>query len=246
MDSIPAVDPAYPEPPWDYVNASVLNVLARVRLPERLARFLAPGVRVRAGADVVVFSFLDVPVITQLGPDYRSTECGLVVPVETAGGATGGHFAFMLVDNDLALAAGREIWGYPKKLAEVRMRRTAEDEITAQATHHPFRGWDGAGVLRVRAQLDGSADGLWDGVGSFEPRILSRRVRSAEGRPQGWVTLAVGTTSVRVRERASGSATLEFGGASVERLDELGPVDVLGALYTRCDFRLDYGSPVPD
>ncbi|MFC8102692.1 acetoacetate decarboxylase family protein [Streptomyces sp. NPDC057363] len=245
MESVGAVVPPYPEPPWDYVNASILNIVARVGRPENLDRFLAPGVSVQEGQDTVVFTFLDVPNIPQMGPDYHSCEGGMIVPVTAGGGARGGHFAFMLVDNDVAITAGREIWGYPKKLADVRMRRVSDDEITARATHHPFRQWNTAGALQVRVRLDGSADGLWDGMKSFEPRILSRRVRSPKsGRPEGWALLAVEGRTVRVHERASGSATLDIGASPQEGLDQLGPLDVLGALYTRCDFVLDYGTPL--
>lgn len=245
MESLTGVVPPYPEPPWDFVNASILNIVARVRHPERLSRYLAPGVEVQDGRDTVVFSFLDVPNIPQMGFDYHASECGMIIPVRTAGGARGGHFAFMLVDNDTALTAGREIWGYPKKLAQVRMRRISDDEITARAAHHPYREWNTAGALQARVRLDGSADALRDEVKAFEPRILSRTIRSPEsGRPEGSTLLAVGSQMVRVHERASGSATLEIGDCQEERLDQLGPFDVLGALYTRCDFILDYGTPV--
>lgn len=245
-DSVSAVVAAYPEPPWDYVNASVLDIVVRVAQPERLAPFLAPGLEVREGQDTVVVTFLDVPHIPQIGFDYHSTECGMVIPVRTSAGVAGGHFAFMLVDNDVAITAGREIWGYPKKLAQVRMRRMSDDEITASATHLRFREWNTAGSVRARVRLDGSADGLADAVTACQPRILARSIRSPEsGRPEGWTLMEVRSQNVRVHERRSGSATLELGDSREEGLAQLGPFDVLGAICTRCDFVLDYGTPLP-
>lgn len=244
MSTGPAVAPAYPEPPWVYTNASIINVVARVQHPEGLGDFVAEGLEPRAGSDTVVFFFLDVPGIPEFGPDYHSSECGMIVPAQTPGGQQGGHFSFMLVDNDGALAAGREIWGYPKKLAEVRMRRTADDRIAASARHLPQRGRSAGDVMHLEARLDGSADHLAESVAGLQPRLLARPVRSPEGRVVDRTLMTVRNEILRVHERLTGSATVELGESQEESLHRLGRLDVLGAVYTRCDFTVDYGEAI--
>src|SRR5690554_2180399 len=63
----PAVSPAYPEPPWAYTNASIINVVVKVGKPERLRDFVADGLEPRGDSDTVVFFFLDVPGIPEFG-----------------------------------------------------------------------------------------------------------------------------------------------------------------------------------
>lgn len=238
------VRPAYAEPPWDYVNSSQLNVVVRLQEPERIGRFLPSGLAPAPASDVVVFMFLDAPQVPQLGDSYHSTECGLIVPAVTPGGVRGSQYSFMLVDNDPAISAGREVWGFPKKLGQVRMRRLSDTDVTARATHLPFREWNRSGVLQVEAHLDGSNEGLWEETSALHPRILSRQVRSPEGRAEGWTHTLQGGGVTKVHERMSGSATLVLGDSEEEGLRHLGPHEVLGALFVRCDFVLDYGTPV--
>lgn len=236
----------YPEPPWTYENASILNVLARAHNTERLQAFLPQGMELQDDSGRFLWWFLDVPGIPQMGPDYRSSECGMIIPARLGSKVEGGHFSFILVDNDMALLAGREIWGYPKKLANVGFRRMSDDVVVAEASHLSYRSWSETPVVQVRADLDGSNTHLWDHGMKLEPRILSRPARNlSTGEPTGSHFLTVENHILAVHERLSGSATLNFGPSQEEGLHELGEIDVTGALFMRCDFGLGYGDAVP-
>jgi acetoacetate decarboxylase len=236
----------YPEPPWTYRNTSILNVLARAHNLDGLRAFLPPGLDLQDESGRFLLWFLDVPDIPQMGPDYRSSECGMIIPAKLGSTVSGGHFAFMLVDNDEALLAGREIWGYPKKLARVGFRRVSDSAFVAEASHMSYRSWSKSPVVQVRAELDGSNDHLWDHGMKLEPRILSRPTRNlSTGEPTGNHFLTVENHIHAVHERLSGSATLDFGPSREEGLHELGEIDVAGALFMRCDFGLGYGNEVP-
>ncbi len=63
-------------------------------------------------------------------------------------GVEGAYCLSMPVTNDIALILGREVFGYPKKMAEIRFEREGED----------VRGWTerhGIRFFEVRAKLNG-------------------------------------------------------------------------------------------
>ena len=74
----------------------------------------------------------DPPTATLFIADYRKTgftvpykESGVLVHVKTLFG-TGYHCCWMQVDDDTALIYGRELLGYPKKLAKIDFEETPE------------------------------------------------------------------------------------------------------------------------
>jgi acetoacetate decarboxylase len=70
------------------------------------------------GNPVVKYEFIRMPDSNGFG-DY--TESGQVIPV-TFEGRTGGYVHAMFLNDDSPIAGGREIWGFPKKLAEPCLR----------------------------------------------------------------------------------------------------------------------------
>lgn len=109
--SMPLTSPAYPRGPYRFVDREFLIItyetdidVLREVVPEPL-KVIDP---------IVKYEFIRMPDSTGFG-DY--TETGQVIPVEFEGVAGGYTHAMYL--NDLSpIAGGREIWGFPKKLAE--------------------------------------------------------------------------------------------------------------------------------
>ena len=62
---------------------------------------------------IVKYEFIRMPDSTGFG---NYTESGQVIPV-TFNGVAGGYVHSMYLDDDAPIAGGREIWGFPKKLA---------------------------------------------------------------------------------------------------------------------------------
>ena len=77
--------------------------------------------------DTVNYEFIRMPNSTGFG-DY--TETGQVIPVRfTAADGTvqeGGYVHAMYLDDNAPIAGGREIWGFPKKLAKVKTSHQSE------------------------------------------------------------------------------------------------------------------------
>jgi acetoacetate decarboxylase len=67
---------------------------------------------------VVKYEFIRMPDSTGFG-DY--TESGQVIPVRFKG-QSGGYLHAMYLDDDPPIAGGRELWGFPKKLASPSLK----------------------------------------------------------------------------------------------------------------------------
>lgn len=240
----PPASPCYARPPWTYTGARVLNVVCRAGHPEALRRWVPPPLEPARGDGLFVMFFLRVPSIPELGPHYHSTESGILVPVAAPGGLQGSTFAIMFVDNDIALAAGREIWGYPKKLGRITFDETDALAIRAAAHHMPYRDGAGSAVFAADVVLDGSGAAMWPIVVGLEPRLLRRAIPDPYGtRAQSVEVLKVAHTGGKVYEERTGRAKVRIE-PSAERLELLGEIETLGATFRVCDFVLPYAQRI--
>lgn len=109
--AMPLTSPAYPPGPYRFVNREYLIITYRTD-PAKV-RALVPEPLMPDG-DTVKYEFIRMPDSTGFG-DY--TETGQVIPV-TFRGRTGGYSHCMFLNDDPPIAGGRELWGFPKKLAD--------------------------------------------------------------------------------------------------------------------------------
>lgn len=108
--AMPLTSPAYPPGPYRFTDREYLIVTYRTD-PDKLAALIpAPLEMVEP---VVKFEFIRMPDSTGFG-DY--TESGQVIPVSFRG-ERGGYTHAMYLNDYPPIAAGRELWGFPKKLA---------------------------------------------------------------------------------------------------------------------------------
>jgi acetoacetate decarboxylase len=113
--AMPLTSPAFPPGPYRFVDREFLIVTYRTD-PEALAAVI-PG-PLEMTDPVVKFEFIRMPDSTGFG-DY--TESGQVIPVSYRG-ARGGYVHAMFLNDHAPIAGGRELWGFPKKLASPEMR----------------------------------------------------------------------------------------------------------------------------
>ncbi len=122
--AMPLHDPAYPRPPYKFYNREFFVINYRTDR-ERLRAVVPEPLEVIG--DVVSYEFIRMPDSTGFG-DY--TETGQVIPVRytTAEGTVQeGSFVYsMYLDDNAPIAGGREIWGFPKKLAYPKIRHEQE------------------------------------------------------------------------------------------------------------------------
>jgi acetoacetate decarboxylase len=124
--AMPLNNPSYPPGPYRFYDREyfVIEYLTdpdalRAVVPEPLA---ISGPRVK-------FEFIRLPDTTGFG-DF--TECGQMIPVSFEG-QKGIFVHSMFLDNPAPIAGGREIWGFPHKLA--RPKLCHESEVLAGTLH---------------------------------------------------------------------------------------------------------------
>lgn len=122
--AMPLTNPAYPRGPYRFYDREFVVITYRSD-PEAL-RAVVPEPLEVAG-DTVNYEFIRMPDSTGFG-DY--TETGQVIPVRWRGRdgkvQQGGYVHAMYLDDNSPIAGGREIWGFPKKLATPRIERESE------------------------------------------------------------------------------------------------------------------------
>src|SRR6202008_4352910 len=112
--SMPLTNPAFPPGPYPFFNREFFGAPYRTD-PEALAAVVPEPLEVVE--PLVKYEFIRMPDSTGFG-DY--TESGQVIPVQlrTAKGVEKGAYVHAMYLNDHPpIAGGRELWGFPKKLA---------------------------------------------------------------------------------------------------------------------------------
>jgi len=121
--AMPLNDPAYPRGPYKFCNREFVVITYRTDI-DRLREVVPEPLEV--AGDTVAYEFIRMPDSTGFG-DY--TETGQVIPVRFRGsdGAVqeGSYVHAMYLDDNSPIAGGREIWGFPKKLASPKSRTKA-------------------------------------------------------------------------------------------------------------------------
>ena len=122
--AMPLNDPAYPPGPYKFYDREF--VVISYRTDRDKLREVVPEPLEVAG-DTVAYEFIRMPDSTGFG-DY--TETGQVIPVRLrkpdGTSQEGGYVHAMYLDDNSPIAGGREIWGFPKKLATPKARHESE------------------------------------------------------------------------------------------------------------------------
>jgi len=133
--AMPLNDPAYPPGPYKFYNREFVVISYRTD-PDRLREVVPEPLEV--AGDTIAYEFIRMPDSTGFG-DY--TETGQVIPVrfKTKDGMVqeGGYVHAMYLDDDAPIAGGREIWGFPKKLASPKISH--EGDVVVCTLHYGAR-----------------------------------------------------------------------------------------------------------
>ena len=194
----PALAPLYPPPPWPLKNASVLKIAYETDaapilqwLPPRLSRSAPPY------AIVTVARYPESPVGPfSLAAQYIGCRAGMFVRAFTIQAVT---------DNTTALAALREVWGYPCTLGKV--------EMTADGLSATVKGEQGATLAEVSIT---EAKPIDPEAMRFDPVLNVRAVPSLEeGRTHDLLQLLQIDPEHEIGESLRGSGSLMLDGWDV-------------------------------
>jgi acetoacetate decarboxylase len=125
--AMPLTNPAYPRGPYRFYQREYVIITYRTDLEALRAVVPEP---LEIIEPVVKYEFIRMPDSTGFG-DY--TETGQVIPVRYKG-EEGVYVHAMYLDDDAPIAGGREIWGFPKKLAKPKLSH--EGEVIVGTLHY--------------------------------------------------------------------------------------------------------------
>jgi acetoacetate decarboxylase len=237
----------YPPPPYLYRGAKAI-IASYQADPARIAALLPPGVTPLEDPPVCLAWVVHYPFST-LGV-YNEAIMLIRVSFE---GEPYTFCPFIYVDNDAALACGRELWGFPKKFASMGYASPAPGSPFSEQLMFTVERPAGKRLLTVTMNPERPAAA---GEVGFLPALTLRRVpNSRQGADLPSICELIRTDySAAPVISADGTPELWAGRCSVtmdsasefDPLYTMAPVRMLGAVYAVADITLPLGTPIKD
>jgi len=232
--SMPAAAPMYVPPPYHYPEFRMATIFFRTA-PEVLGKLvpapLQPNPERLMG---VYYSQLTVQVLRS---ESSYKEVGIIVPV-THGQTAGVFFVALYLDTTAGVVTGREIWGFPKKDAEI----TFSEEGGAVSTVVSRFGFP---LIKATMRLENRVKVIRETPPQalFNLKVIPSVKRGA---PPDVLQLTSLPSIQHARELYEGPGTLEFGGSPFDPLDQIPILGIAGGRFEVGDMTLDYGDVVVD
>jgi acetoacetate decarboxylase len=231
--AMPLTSPAYPPGPYRFINREYVIITYRTD-PEKL-RAVVPE-PLELAEPVVKYEFIRMPDSTGFG-DY--TETGQVIPV-TFQGRKGGYTHCMFLNDEGPIAGGRELWGFPKKLADPTLRPEI-DLMVGTLDYHGVRVATGTmGYKHRGADLAAVAASL------AAPNFLLKIIPHVDGSLRICELVEYSLEDVVLKGAWTGPAALSLTPHALAPVAELPVLEVLSAVHILADLTLGLGKVVHD
>jgi acetoacetate decarboxylase len=230
---MPLTSPAYPPGPYRFVDREFFIITYRTDA-ERL-RALVPEPLV-IDEPLVRYEFIRMPDSSGFG-DY--TESGQVIPVSFRG-RKGGYTQCMFLDDHPPIAGGRELWGFPKKLASPTLRAET-DVLVGTLDYGPVRVATGTMGYKHRA-----ADLTTVQASLSAPNYLLKIIPHVDGTPRICELVEYYLQDIEVKGAWSGPGALSLTPHALAPVAELPVLQVLSAVHIVADLTLGLGKVVHD
>ena len=231
--AMPLSNPSYPPGPYRFTDREYmiisyrtdLNALKRV-VPEPLEVF----------EPIVKYEFIRMPDSTGFG-DY--TESGQVIPVRMHG-ELGGYVHLMFLNDHPPVAGGRELWGFPKKLANPNLE-VDRDTLLGTLDYGRVRIATGTMGFKHR-ELDATAV-----MKSLkEPGFLLKIVPHVDGSPRICELVRYRLRDISLKGAWTGPAGLELHPHALAPVAQLPVREVIAATHLVADLTLGLGEVIHD
>lgn len=232
--AMPLTSPSYPPGPYRYVDRAYLSIAYRsdpVALRHVVPEPLAP----RDGT--VRLQFIHMPDSTGFG-SYSGVQ--QVVPVTVPDGSDAGYVVGMYVNVHPPIAAGRELWGFPQKLARPSLA-TLQDTLVGTLEFGPLLVARGTMGFKHRALAPDEAV-----APLHEPGVLLKIIPHVDGRPRICELVRYRMTDIALKGAWSGPAALSLHPHALAPLADLPVLEVLSAVHAIADMTLELGTVIHD
>lgn len=231
--AMPLTNPSYPRGPYRFVDREYMIITYRTDLDALRAVVPEP---LQVTEPLVKYEFIRMPDSTGFG-DY--TETGQVIPV-TLDGVAGGYVHAMYLNDDAPIAGGREIWGFPKKLADPTLR-VEKDTLV---------GTLDVGSVRVVTGTMGYKHRTLDAAeirrGMEGPNFLIKIIPHVDCTPRICELVRYRQTDITIKGAWAGPAALELHQHALAPVAALPVLEVVSAVHILADLTLGLGEVVHD
>lgn len=128
LASMPALGPSYPKGPYRFINREYLIITYET--DASVIRDAVPEPLEPNKDNLVSFEWINMPDSSGFG---AYTESGCVIPCTYKGEACN-FIVHMYLDDEAPIAAGREVWGFPKKYATPKLE-VIKDTLTGTLSY---------------------------------------------------------------------------------------------------------------
>ncbi len=231
--AMPLTSPAYPPGPYRFIDREFFVITYRTD-PEKLRAVVPEPLKI--DEPLVKFEFIRMPDSTGFG-DY--TESGQVIPVSLAG-RKGGYSHCMFLNDHPPIAGGRELWGFPKKLASPTL--TAEiDTLVGTLDYGPIRIATGTMGYKHR-----QADHEAVKASLAAPNFLLKIIPHVDGSPRICELVEYYLEDVNLKGAWSGPAALSLSSHALAPVGELPVLEIVSAVHILADITLGLGKVAHD
>ena len=231
--AMPLTSPAFPPGPYRFKNREFLIVTYRTD-PEALRAVLPEPLQFTDA--IVKYEFIRMPDSTGFG-DY--TESGQVIPV-TFNGVAGGYVHSMYLNDEAPIAGGRELWGFPKKLASPKF--SVETDTLLGTLDY--------GSVRVATATMGYKHSTLDAekikAGMLAPNYLLKIIPHVDGTPRICELVEYFLEDVTIKGAWTGPAALELAHHALAPVARLPVLEVISGTHILSDMTLGMGRVIHD
>jgi len=229
--SMPLASPSYPHGPFRFVDREYMIVA--YESDAEAIRHAVPEPLVPVPEAIVYYEWIRMPDSSGFG-DY--TESGIVIPC-TWRGASCNFTAQMYLDDEPPIAAGREIWGFPKKHAEPKLA-VVHDTLTGTLAYAGQTVAVGTMAYKHEAQvrhIDKTVAAL------SKLQINLKLIPDVDGRPAIAQLVGYHLTDIKVKGSWTGPARLHLIPHVNAPVADLPVRRIIGGRHFIADLTLPYG-----
>lgn len=231
--AMPLTSPSYPKGPYRFVNREFFTITYRTD-PDILRRLVPEPLQIPE--PLVKYEFIRMPDSTGFG-DYM--ESGQVIPV-TLDGIAGSYSHSMYLNDEAPIAGGREIWGFPKKLADPSLT-VIKDTLVGTLDMGGIRVATGTMGYKHR-KLD--HDTVLRSLDA--PNFLLKIIPHVDCTPRICELVRYFTTDVTLKGAWEGPARLQLFHHALAPVADLPVIEVVSAVHLVADLTLGLGEVVHD
>jgi len=244
LPSMPMASPSYPTGPYRFVDREYL-IISYESDPEAI-RAALPEPLQADGSNRVLCEFIRMPDSSGFG---SYTESGLVIPAQFNDRPVN-FTAQMYLDDHPPIAAGREIWGFPKKLGHPNLQ-VAHDTLTGTLDYAGVQvavGTMGYKHQHLLYDLQGrracSSASIIEKMSATQVNL--KLIPDVDGTLAIAQLVAYELIDIQVKGAWSGPARLHLVAHVNAPLADLPVRKVLGGLHFIADLTLPYGRVIHD